>query len=118
MGQGYAYLHHNHAQAFLTVYCIPAALEITGHDTPIIVGLSGSINCSTLLGVSKIEWYIRGFDDPVESGSAGVNSLVLTLNPESTALNGTSVICQVTATSGVVYEETVTLMIKGSLITF
>lgn len=60
-----------------------------------------------------MEWYIKGFDDPVESG-LHVNSLVLTLNPDSTALNGTSVICQVTATSGEVYEETIIVMIKGS----
>ena len=95
------YIHYTHS-----------ALEVSGHDTPVLVGLSGSINCTTLLNVSKLEWYIKGFDDPVESGS-NVNSLLLTLNPESTALNGTSVICQATADSGEVYEETVIVMVKG-----
>ena len=85
---------------------------ITGHENPVIVGLSGNINCSTLLNVSKMEWYIKGFDDPVESVT-GESSLLLTLNPESTALNGTSVICKATATSGKVYEETVVIMVKG-----
>ena len=78
-----------------------------------IVGLTGSINCSTLLNVSKMEWYIKGFDDPVESG-VDVNSLLLTLNPDNTALNGTSVICQATAASGEVYEEKVLIMVKGN----
>ena len=88
------------------------AIEITGHDSPILVGLSGTMNCSTLLSVSKMEWYIKGFNGPVES-ALHVNSLVLTLNPDSTALNGRSLICQVTATSGEVYEETVIAMIEG-----
>ena len=62
-----------------------------------------------------MEWYIKGFDDPVES-AMGANSLLLTLNPESTALNGTGVICKATATSGKVFEETVVITVKGTLI--
>ena len=73
------------------------------------------MNCSTILSVSKMEWYIKGADDPVASGLR-VNSLLLTLNPDSTELNGKSLICQVTATSGEVYEETVIAMIKGILL--
>lgn len=87
-------------------------MEISGHETPVIVGLSGNINCSTHLNVSKLEWYIKGFDDPVESAT-GVSSLLLTLNPEGTSLNGTSVICKATVASGKVYEETVVIMVKG-----
>ena len=61
-----------------------------------------------------MEWYIKGFDDPVESGTR-VNSLVLTLTPESTALNGTSVVCKAFATSGEVYEGKVTIIVKGRI---
>ena len=59
-----------------------------------------------------MEWYIKGFDDPVESAT-GISSVLLTLNPENTALNGTSVICKATATGGRVYQETVVILIKG-----
>ena len=87
-------------------------MEISGHENSVIVGLSGNINCSTHLNVSQLEWYIKGFDDPVESAT-GVNSLPLTLNPEGTALNGTSVICKATTTGGKVYEQTVVILVKG-----
>ena len=89
-----------------------SAMEISGHESPVLVGLSGNINCSTYLNVSQLEWYIKGFDDPVESAT-GVNSLFLTLNPEGTSLNGTSVICKATVTSGKVYKETVIIIVKG-----
>lgn len=95
------------------MYTFYTALEITGHETPVLVGLTGIINCSTHLNVSELKWYIKGFDDPVEH-STGSNSLLLSLNPDNTALNGTSVACRAIASSGEIYEETVTVMVKGT----
>ena len=88
------------------------AIDITGHETPVLVGFMGTIKCSTLLNVSKLEWYIRGFEDPVESKEDS-NFIVLPLSPVNTALSGTSIICRVTTYGGKTYEDTVTIMVKG-----
>ena len=42
-----------------------SALEVADYESPIIVGLSGTLHCSTILNITKMEWY-----------EAGVNSLL------------------------------------------
>ena len=90
------------------------ALEITGHNKPIIVGLTGVINCSTLLNVSKLEWYISGIKDLSESRE-GSRFITLSLAPQTTAWNGTRVTCRATTYSGEVYEDSVDLVVKGNV---
>ncbi len=91
-----------------------AAITITGHDTPIIVGLSGVINCTTILNASKLEWRLVGIGagEPVEETS-WEKFLALTLTPEATELNGAKLTCRVTTAKQSVFEKTVTVTIKG-----
>ena len=91
-----------------------AALEITGHSKPIIVGFSGTINCSTLLNASKLEWFISGIKDLSESRE-GTKFITLSLAPQTTAWNGTSVTCRATTYDGDVHEESVDLTVKGNM---
>ncbi len=90
------------------------AIEITGHDYPIIVGTSGTINCSTVLNASKMEWLLVGIGngDPIGETTQG-QTLVLSLSPQATELDGARLTCKVTTTNGKIFEETVTVQIKG-----
>ena len=94
-----------------------AAITVTGHESPIIVGLSGSINCTTILNASKLEWILVGIGtgDPIEETDKG-QSLVLSLSPEATELNGAKLTCKVTTIHHQVFEETITITIKGETI--
>ena len=97
----------------ILIFC--AAIAITGHDRPIIVGLTRIINCSTILEANTLEWILVGLDDgdPVEERSDGGMFLELVLTPEATELNGAQFICRVTTMTGNVFEETVAVEIKG-----
>ena len=91
-----------------------SAITITGHETPIIVGLSGRINCSTVLNASKLEWRLVGIGkgEPIEDTDQG-QSLVMSLSPEATELNGAKLTCRVSTVNNKVFEKTVTVTIKG-----
>ena len=55
-----------------------------------------------------------GVEEPVERSEDGEQSLILTLNPDTTGLNGATFTCKVTtADSGKVFEESVTIKVKG-----
>ncbi len=90
------------------------AIKITGHDSPIIVGTSGTINCSTVLNASKMEWLLAGIGngDPIEETTQG-QTLVLSLSPKATGLDGARLTCKVTTTDGKIFKETITVQIKG-----
>ena len=89
------------------------ALYISGSEKPIIVGLSRTINCSTPLNVSLREWILVGIqDDPVEK-TTDSQSLTLTVNPKSVGLDGAMFTCRATTHGGKVFEETVTVQVKG-----
>ena len=88
-----------------------AALEITGHDHMFIVGQTAELSCSTLLNISKLEWFIVGFDIPLEESNTQESFLPLDLT--STSLDGAMFTCRATTTSGGVYEDTVTISVKG-----
>ena len=62
-----------------------------GHESPIVVGLSRKINCTTILNVRSLVWVLLGVGsgDPVEESSDGGASLELLLTPVATELNGT-----------------------------
>ena len=89
----------------------PSALEVTGYENPIIVGLSGTLRCSTILNVTTIAWYKTGIDTALESSTSSTVDLVLT--PNTAALDGTSYTCQAMTASGEKHTETVTIQVKG-----
>ena len=99
---------------FIVFVCVFLAIEITGHSSPIIVGTTGTINCSTVLNASKIEWLLVG----IESGDAIEETvedqyLALSLSPEATELDGAKLTCRVTTESGKIFEQTITVHVKG-----
>ena len=87
-------------------------MEVSGHENPVIVGLSSRIKCTTYLNVTRMEWVLVGVD-PVEERNDGGQELDLSLKPDSTGLNGAMFICRVTTTRGKVFEEPVILKVKG-----
>ena len=98
--------------------CLNAAIEIVGHESPIIVGLSRIINCSTILNASKIEWVLMGLGsgDSVElSGDGGIFQ-ELSLTSVAIELNGARFTCRVTTVNNRVLEETVTVEVKGKYV--
>ena len=89
------------------------AVEIRGHEKPIIVGLTGDINCSTHLNSTTMEWFLVGVDDSLEKSYN--QHLTLTIDAKSTGLNGTMFTCRVTDVEGKKYEQSVTIRVKGEL---
>ena len=90
------------------------ALKVSGHESPVIVGLSRSINCTTSLPVVRMEWVlVGGQGDPEEEREDAGQSLTLLLQPESVALNGANFTCSVTTKNGRKFKETVTLQVKS-----
>jgi len=91
--------------------CIPTAVEIHGHEKPIVVGLTEEIHCSTHLNATKMEWFLVGVDDPLEISYG--QHLTLTIDAKTTGLNGAMFTCRVTDVEGDQYEESVTVTVKG-----
>ncbi len=90
------------------------ALQVSGHESPVIVGLSRRINCTTSLQVVRMEWVlVGGQGDPEEEREDGGQSLTLFLQPESVELNGTNFTCKVTTKNGMKFEETVTVQVRS-----
>ena len=100
------------------LFFLHLAIDIVGHESPIIVGLSRKINCTTILNVRSLMWMLLGVGsgDPVEERSDGGKSLELLLTPEATELNGAKFTCRVTTENGKVFEETITVEIKGEYV--
>ena len=89
-----------------------AVFEVTGHEAPLIVGLSGELTCSTHLDVAKLEWYLVGFEEPQEEGTN--TTLSIKVDIYSTALDGNEFTCRGTTTDGGVYEKTIAIEVKGT----
>ena len=96
---------------FLKPSCSLVAVEIRGHEMPIIVGLTGDINCSTNLNSTSMEWFLVGVDDSLEKSYN--QHLTLTIDAKTTGLNGAMFTCRVTDMEGNKYEESVTVRVKG-----
>ena len=74
------------------------------------------INCSTLLNVTKIEWILVGIrDDPVEK-TDNSQTLTLTVSPKTEGLDGTMFTCRAVTVGGKVFEETITIRVKGIIV--
>ncbi len=89
----------------------PSALEVTGYESPIVVGLSGTLLCSTILNVTSIKWYLTATNSVLESSSS--SSVEYRMTPNSAALNGTRYTCKAETASGEIYSKTVDILVKG-----
>ena len=91
-------------------------MNVSGHETPVLVGLSRNITCSTHLDVVKMEWVLGGVGnpEPVSERTDGGRALVLSLAPRGDGLDGTVFMCKITSSSGMEYETAVTIQVKGN----
>lgn len=98
---------------FLVMFIHPA-LHLSGYESPVIVGVSRDIVCTTFLNVTRMEWVLEGASGaPVEEREDGGQSLVLTLNRRTMGLNGARFKCRVTTQHGNSFQETIALRVKG-----
>ncbi len=72
---------------FLSPSPLRVALEITGYESPIIVGLHGTLRCTTILNITSINWYLAATENVLESSSSSVVEYDVT--PNSAGLDGT-----------------------------
>lgn len=88
-------------------------MTITGHETPLIIGLPRNIICtwSGEINVTKIEWILAGVDDFTAHSATNTNTLELF--PDDSGLDGAIFLCKVTTTNGNQYEERITVKVKG-----
>ena len=70
------------------LYLVTLALEVSGHESPVIVSLIRSVICSIHLEVTKMEWLLVGVAEPVEQREDGGQNLTLLINPTNTGLDG------------------------------
>ena len=105
------HVHIHCITSFNKIFSFHTAVEMFGHEDPIIVGLTRKLTCSTKLHVTSIELFLVGLGIPVESTTE--QELVFTIDPEDTALDGAMFTCRVNTASSV-YEETITLTVIGT----
>ena len=91
-----------------------AELEVTGHEAPLIVGLSGELTCSTHLDVAKLEWYLVGFEDSLEETAN--TTLSIDVDVYGIALDGNEFTCRGTTTDGGIHEKTIAIVVKGTIL--
>ena len=90
-------------------------MEASGHEDPLLVGLSRRISCTTYLNVTRMEWLLEGLVYPVEERNDGIQELAMTLNPKNTDLDGATFTCRVTTARGKTFDEVVTMKVRGIL---
>ncbi len=89
-------------------------MQTTGYEEVLIVGLTVHIFCTTTLkNHEKIQWLLGGFEYALESSTT--QEVVLPLELESTGLDGAMFTCRITGLDGAVYDETITLKVKGMI---
>ncbi len=71
------------------------AVEVSGHETPVLVGLSRNITCTAHVNVTRMEWMQEGVIQPIDRNEDGAKSLTLHLNPTDTRLNGSQFTCRI-----------------------
>ena len=97
----------------MEVLSFSPALEVSGHETPALLGQTKRITCSTHLEVVRMEWVAVAMENTVEEREDGGQSLVLSLKPTSTDLDGAEFTCKITTTGGKTFSETITVEVKG-----
>ena len=103
---------------FLLCQHVTGEIVITGHETPLIVGLPRDITCAWNMQVkiTKMEWVFTGLDTILKESEDNSTSVVLSLNPNTIGLDGTVFTCRVTTSNESLYEETITLEVKGDIL--
>ncbi len=89
------------------------ALETGGHESPVIVGTTRNIFCTSLLNTTSIEWLQDG--RRISTREDGGKTLILALNPNDTDFNGTKFTCRITTAKGLSFNETLTIQVRGML---
>ena len=84
-----------------------------GHETPVSVSIPKSLECSTHLEVANMEWLLVGVAEPLKLREDGGQNLTLQINPLETELDGVEFTCKITTVRGKVFEETITVNVKG-----
>ena len=92
----------------------PLAVEVSGHEDPLIVCLSRSINCTTYLNVTRIEWLLNGSLYLMEEKDDGERELVMILNPNNTDLDGAMFTCRIITARGTTFEEVIIINVRGT----
>lgn len=98
----------------LLFYFNEGNMVITGHETPVLLGKPRNVLCEWHgKNATKMEWYLFGLDTiPIEA-KTGTNSLILSLHPNTTALDGAMLTCRVTV--GLEHnEETINLFVEST----
>ena len=94
------------------LYCLPIVMQITGHEGVLIVGLTVHISCTTnLKDHVKIQWLFGNFK---ELETSTTQEVVLHRKLEPSDLNGPTFICRITGSDDTVYNEMITLKVKGN----
>lgn len=83
-------------------------MQITGHEQPLIIGTAASINCTTDLDVTTIEW-LNGTGTVIAMSSTGT-ALELEFDSVNSDLNNYEVTCRVTSPYGT-QQQSVTLTV-------
>ena len=88
---------------------------ITGHESPLIIGVPQNITCtwSGEMNVSKMEWFVAGLHALPVKSEINSSTVILSPDPNNAGLAGTMFTCRATTANGSMYEETITLEVKG-----
>ena len=89
------------------------ALETTGYETPIVVGLQATLRCSTILNITSVKWYLAATENVLESSSSSI--IEYNMTPNSVGLDGTRFTCKAETVDGVIYSKTISIKVKGEL---
>lgn len=76
-----------------------------------MVGLHGTLRCSTILNITSISWYLAATEDVLETSSSSVVEYGVT--PNSDGLDGTRFTCKAETVNGEIYSKTITIEVKG-----
>ena len=105
-----SYLHHYSITLSLSLR-FRLALEVTGYESPIVVGLHGTLRCTTILNIPSIKWYLAATENVLESSSSSVVEYDVT--PNSAGLDGTRFTCKAETVTGEIYRKTIAIEVKG-----
>ena len=87
---------------------------MSGHKTPILVGVPRNITCTTYIsGTAKMEWVLEGVAEPLEVREDGGQKLIVSLNFPDTTSDGKNLTCRVTTHGNSTYEEVISIDVKG-----
>ena len=81
---------------------------------PLLAGLEHNILCTWSGGnVAKMAWYLEGLDSIPLVSECNSSVVVLSPDPSTTGLHGTTFICRATTFWGDTFDESIILQVKG-----